>query len=126
MRTQVALTATSARAGSARLVRHLDLFLRVAVLGEHVNLRDGVEGDLALLGAGGFVAPVECGARLVGEPDDGGTARTGDRLVGADNDALERRDAMDGSEGQDHGRRRAVGLADDALVPFEVFGLISG
>ena len=106
-----------------RLVGHLQFFLGVAIIGEVVDLGDGVEGDLLLLGAAGLVAALKGGGRLSLEPFDGGSAGAGHGLVSSDDDALQGIDLVDGEEGERHRRGRAVGLTNDPLVPGEVGGI---
>ena len=98
----------------ARLVVHLHLFLRIAVVGEDVNLRDEVESQLVgeLLHGDGLAG--QHLAVLLIEFLHGGGAGTAGGLVGGDVHHLDVAQLLDGFQGYDHLDGRAVGVGDDA------------
>ena len=106
-----------------RLDHHLPLFLREAVLHEDVDVGDEVEGDalrkLLLLDLLQRVERLGLAVELVHAV----LAGAGDRLVGRDDDALDGGVVMQGLEGDDELRGRAVRVGDDALLLDVAHGL---
>ena len=105
----------------ARLVAHLQLLDRVAVLGEVVDLREHVHRELVrvdLRRGQRLVAPV--GAQLRPQLGDGRRSRARGRLIRGGDDAAQRGDVAHRVQRHRDRGRGAVRDRDDALVPVEV------
>ena len=105
----------------ARLVAHLELLARVAVLLEGVDMREHVERDLVreLLGRREVLAtPV--GGELGVEFRRGGCPRAGHGLVGGRVHTLERGDGAHRVQHEGERGGGAVRDRDDALVPLDI------
>ena len=98
------------------LGHHLPLFLGRAVVHEHVDMRDDVEGDS--LGELLRPRPIgdEHGARLLEQLVHGLLAGARDRLVGGHHDAPDRRRVVQRLQRHDQLRGRAVRVGDDVLA----------
>jgi hypothetical protein len=115
-RTQVAVTLIFGIEDLLGLGHHLPLFLGVAVLHEHIDVRDDVEGD-----ALGELLRLD----LVGDEDALGLreqlvhaflAGARHRLIGRDDDALDGGRVVQRLQRHDQLRRRAVRVGDDVLL----------
>ena len=98
----------------ARLVEHLHLLLRVVVIGEHVDMRNHVIGQLeGEFRHRGLLARADLGILRLQLRHGGGSGAAG-RLVGRDMHAGDVRELLDSVQRHDHLDRRAVGVGDDA------------
>ena len=104
----------------AALRDELPLFLRVAVVQEHVDLGQGVERDLVGIHAVGLRLAGGVGANLALQLGDRLGAGAGHGLVGVDDHALDADAVAQRHEHRHELHRRAVRVGDDALVGLEV------
>ncbi len=98
----------------------LPLLLRVPVLQEDVDLRQGVEGDRMRVDPGLLGLPGDVGPDLRLELGDRLAARSRDRLVGVDDDPLQADRVAQRHERRHQLHRGAVRVGDDPLVGLEV------
>ena len=108
------------------LVDHLHFFLGVVVLQEDVDVRQHVEGDAVRIDLVFGLAHVEQVAGLAFQFFQALLAGTGHGLIGGDHHAADAHGVMDGLEGHQHLDGGAVGVGDDALMAFQVFGVHFG
>ena len=120
---------THSRAGGigmhdlARLVEHLHLLLRVAVVGEDVNLRNDIVSQLVSEFIDGGRTAIEHLAVLLLQFGHGCCTGTAGSLVAGHVDAADMTDTLQGLEAHDHHDGRAVGVGDDATGSVE--GILS-
>ena len=102
------------------LDHHLPFLLGRAVVEEVVDVRDDVEGDL--LGELHRLVGIadEDVAALLEQLVHARLAGAGDRLVGRDDDPLDRRRVVQRLQRHHHLRGRAIRVGDDVLAPIEV------
>ena len=111
----------------ACLVEHLHLLLRIAVVGEDVDLRDDVVGQLIgkLVHRDGL--SVEHLAVLLLQLGHGGGSSTAGSLIGGHVDAADVAEALQTLEHHHHHDGRAVGVSDDVAGAVQgVLGIALG
>ncbi len=104
-----------------RFVEHLHLFLGVAVVGEHVNVRDEVVGELVCELLHGDWLAFDDFLVLLLEFCHACCTGAACALVRGNVNGLDLAQVVDRLEGDNHHDGRAVRVSDDALVELDVF-----
>ena len=97
----------------AGLPHHLHFLTGIAVVLEHIDMRDGIEGDLARVDLALDFLAVEQARGLPRQFFDSLFAGTGHRLVSGHVDALDADRIVDGLQGHQHLDGGAIGVGDD-------------
>ena len=105
---------------------HLHFFLGVVVLKEDVDVRDAVERDTVGIHVHFGLFQIEHLADLRFQFADALLPGAGNGLIGGDHHAADACGVVQGLQGHDHLDGGAVRVGDDAVVPFQRFGVHFG